>query len=43
MYIVMINPSNPPQTTVTLSQTKDILATTTAPTIVRIKARTNNT
>ena len=38
----MINPSNAPQTIVTLPQMKDMLATTTA-TIVKIKARTNNT
>ena len=41
-YIAMINPSNAPQTIVTLPQMKDMLATTTA-TIVKIKARTNNT
>ena len=39
----MINPSNAPQTIVTLPQIKDILATTTATTIVKIKARKNNT
>ena len=39
IHIAMINPSNAPQTIVTLPQIKDILATTTATTI---KARTNN-
>ena len=39
IHIVMINPSNAPQTIVTRPQIKDILATTTATTI---KARTNN-
>ena len=43
IYITMINPSNAPQTIVTLPQIKDILATTTATTIVKIKARKNNT
>ena len=41
--ITMIKPGNAPQTIVTLPQIKDILATTTAITIVKIKARTNNT
>ena len=40
--IAMINPSNSPQTIVTLPQIKDVLATTTATTVVKIKARTNN-
>ena len=39
IHIAMINPSNAPQTIVTLPQIKDILATTTA---TIIKARTNN-
>ena len=39
IHIAMINPSNAPQTIVTLPQIKDILGTTTATTI---KARTNN-
>ena len=39
----MINPSNAPQTIVTLPQIKDILAKTTATTIVKIKATKNNT
>ena len=43
IHIAMINPSNAPQTIVTLPQIKDILATTTATTIVKIKARKNNT
>ena len=43
MYIAMIKPGNAPQTIVTLPQIKDILATTTAITIVKIKARTNST
>ena len=43
-YITMINPpSHGTQTIVTLPQIKDILATTTATTTVKIKARTNNT
>ena len=43
IYITMINPSNAPQTIVTLPQIKDILAKTTATTIVKIKATKNNT
>ena len=39
----MINPSNTPQTVVTLPQIKDIFATKTATRIVKIKAITNNT
>ena len=39
----MTNPSNATQTIVTLSQIKDILVTTTATTIVKIKVRRNNT
>ena len=39
----MINPSNALQTIVTLPQIKDILATTTATTIVKTKSRANNT
>ena len=39
----MTKPSNALHTIVTLPQMKDILATTTATTIVKIKARTNNT
>ena len=43
-YITIINPpSHGTQTIVTLPQIKDILATTTATTTVKIKARTNNT
>ena len=41
IYITMINPSSAIQTIVT--QIKDILAATTVTTIVKIKARTNNT
>ena len=43
IYITMINPSNATQAIVILPQIKDILATTTATTIVKTKARTNNT
>ena len=43
IYITMINPSNATQAIVILPQIKDILATTTATTIVKIKARKNNT
>ena len=43
MYIDMIKPNNALHTIVTLPQIKDILATTTAKTIVKITARTNNT
>ena len=39
----MINPSNATQTIVILPELKDILATTTATTIAKTKARTNNT
>ena len=39
----MTNRSNATKTIVTLSQIKEILVTTTATTIVKIKARTNNT
>ena len=42
IYIAMINPNNAPHTIVTLPQIKDILTTTTATTIVKRKARTNN-
>ena len=37
MYIAMRSPSNAPQTIVTLPQIKDILATTTVTTIVKLK------
>ena len=43
IYITMINPRNATQTIVILPQIKDILATATATTIVKTKARTNNT
>ena len=39
----MIKASNALHTIVTLPQIKDILATTTATNIVKMKARTNNT
>ena len=42
IYIAMINPNNEPHTIVTLPRIKDIPATTTATTIVKIKARTNS-
>ena len=38
----MINPNNASHTIVTLPQIKDMLATTTATTTVKIKARPNN-
>ena len=40
--IAMINPNNASHTIVTLPQIKDMLATTTATTTVKIKARPNN-
>ena len=43
LYIDMIKSSNALHTIVTLPHIKDILAKTTATTIVKIKARTNNT
>ena len=43
IYINMMKPSNGLHTIVTPPQIKDMLATTTAATIVKIKARTNNT
>ena len=39
----MIKPGNALHTILKLPQLKDILATTTATTVVKIKARTNNT
>ena len=39
----MVSTSNATQTIVTLPQTKDIVATTTATKIVKVKARANNT
>ena len=43
IYIDMIKPNNAQHTIVTLPQIKDILATTTAATIVKITGRTNKT